>query len=167
MKTYVTPFRGPKIPNESYVLSSNFQQRQKQASSIQLESPQKIFWTYALNARDGWTRDPLVANAEVWKNNTASEVYVKRFKAEKWEFIKSRRTLHISMCKHFNQIGRMVRIVIPPTRADLVRIWLKTFGGCLLRREDDGRNMVVGTLWKLHLPTPCYEPRKFFEPQEE
>ena len=37
-----------------------------------------MFVGYALNTVPGWTGDLLVADAEELKDNTASEVYVKR-----------------------------------------------------------------------------------------
>ena len=49
----------------------------KQASSNQLRSPRGMFIGCALNGECRWTG---VAHAEGVKDNTASEVYVKRFK---------------------------------------------------------------------------------------
>ena len=61
------------------ISSYNLHKRQKQASSIQLKKSSKVFFGNTLNAGGGWTRDLLVADAEEMKDNSASEVYVKRF----------------------------------------------------------------------------------------
>ena len=58
-----------------------------------------FFIGYALNAGGGWTGDLLVADAEAFKKNTASELYVKRFKEKEVAIQKvSEQFRHISLC---------------------------------------------------------------------
>ena len=119
---------------------SNFHERQEQASSFQLKSPQRFFFGYALIAESGWDGRLTRGRYRKLKDNIASEVHVKRIKEQEFGIQKVREQFTFFCAE--GSIKMTEEGLIRHTTIRSYSILVEDISGCLFGEVIDGSNLV-------------------------